>query len=225
MGQKVHPYGFRIGVTKGWQAKWFSERDYRQFVLEDLNIRRHIMERYPDAGIAAIEIDRSANQVSLTVRTARPGVIIGRGGQRVEELRTQLDNLSQKRVRLDIQEIRTPELEAQLVARSVADALQRRVAYRRAIKQTIQRTMQRGAGGIKITVGGRLGGAEIARTYTEREGRMPLHTLRADIDYGFAEARTTFGRIGVKAWIFKSEVVRYRGTRPSEAAAPVTLPA
>ena len=219
MGQKVHPYGFRIGTVKGWKAKWFSERDYTIFVLEDMKIRQHIMRRFPDAGIASMDIDRSINQVAVTIHTARPGVIIGRGGQRVDELRSQLDAMTGKRVRLDIQEIRTPEMEAQLVARSVADALQRRVAYRRAMKQAIQRTMQRGAGGVKIAVAGRLGGSEIARNETEREGRMPLHTLRADIDYGFTEAHTTFGRIGVKVWIFKGEIMGRHGAGAADSVA------
>ncbi len=220
MGQKVHPIGFRLGVIRGWQSKWFSERDYTDYIAEDLRVRQAIMQNAPDAAISSVEIDRAANQLSITIHTARPGIVIGRGGQRVDELRHAMETLTGRRVRLNIQEIRLPELDARLVARSIADQLQRRVAYRRAIRQSVSRTMERGALGIKILVAGRLGGAEIARREKAREGRVPLHTLRADIDYGMAEAHTTFGRIGVKVWIYKGDIFPERFHREALVAAP-----
>lgn len=209
MGQKVHPIGFRVGIIKDWQAKWFAHKEhrYRELILEDINIRKAIKSKYEEAGIARVEIERGSKEIVITVHTARPGIVIGRGGQRVEELRAHLEKLTGKRCRINIQEIRQPELEAYLVAKNVAEQLERRVAYRRAIRQTISRTMQAGAKGIKITCSGRLGGAEIARTEKAREGRVPLHTLRADIDYDFAEAATTLGRIGVKVWIYKGDIL------------------
>lgn len=209
MGQKVHPIGFRVGIIKDWQAKWFAQKEhrYRELILGDINIRKAIKSKYEEAGIARVEIERGSNEIVITVHTARPGIVIGRGGQRVEELRAHLEKLTGKRCRINIQEIRQPELEAYLVAKNVAEQLERRVAYRRAIRQTISRTMQAGAKGIKITCSGRLGGAEIARTEKAREGRVPLHTLRADIDYDFAEAATTLGRIGVKVWIYKGDIL------------------
>ncbi len=206
MGRKVHPYGFRVGITKDWQSRWFSEREYATLVHEDLRLRRLVMKMLPDAGISSITIDRNANQLSLTVRTAKPGIVIGRGGQNVEHLRSSLEGATDKRVRLNIEEIRVPELDAQLLARSVADQLERRVAFRRAMKQAVQRTMQRGAVGCRVKIAGRLGGSEMSRSEQEMQGRVPLHTLRADIDYGQAEAHTTFGRIGVKTWIYKGDI-------------------
>ena len=206
MGRKVHPYGFRVGVTKHWQARWFSERDYAGLVQEDLRMRRIVLDSLPDAGISEITIDRNANQLTLTVQTAKPGIVIGRGGANVEQLRGALERATDRRVRLNIEEIRVPEMDAFLVARSVADQLERRVAFRRAMKQSLQRTMSRGALGCKIKIGGRLGGAEMSRSEFEMQGRVPLHTLRADIDYGLAEARTTFGVIGVKCWIYKGDI-------------------
>ncbi len=209
MGQKTHPIGFRLGVIKNWQARWCAPRrtTYTELLHEDLTIRRTIMSRYPDAGVSKVEIERGANQVTATIFTARPGIVIGRGGQKVDELRQDLEKRTGKRVRINIQEIRVPDLDAYLVARNIADQIQRRVAYRRAIKQAASRSLQRGALGIKILASGRLGGAEMSRKETERHGRVPLHTLRADIDYGFAEARTTLGRIGVKVWIYKGDVL------------------
>jgi len=209
VGQKVHPVGFRVGIIKDWQAKWFAHKEhkYRELILGDINIRKAIKSKYEEAGIARVEIERGSNEIVITVHTARPGIVIGRGGQRVEELRAHLEKLAGKRCRINIQEIRQPELEAYLVAKNVAEQLERRVAYRRAIRQTISRTMQAGAKGIKITCSGRLGGAEIARTEKAREGRVPLHTLRADIDYDFAEAATSLGRIGVKVWIYKGDIL------------------
>lgn len=206
MGRKVHPYGFRMGVTRDWQAKWFSEREYAELVHEDLRMRKVVLDRLPDAGISGIVIDRNANQLTLTVQTAKPGIVIGRGGANVELLRAALEDATERRVRLNIEEIRVPEVDAYLVARSVADQLERRVAFRRAMKQSVQRTMQRGAEGCKIKIGGRLGGAEMSRSEYELQGRVPLHTLRADIDFGQAEARTTFGVVGVKCWIYKGDI-------------------
>ena len=207
MGRKVHPYGFRVGVTRDWQSKWFADqRHYPELALEDVRLRALIMRTLPDAGVSSITIDRNANQVSMTVHTAKPGIVIGRGGANAEMLRGLLQNATDRRVRLNIEEIRVPELDAYLVAKSVADQLERRVAFRRAMKQTVQRTMQRGALGCRVKIGGRLGGSEMSRTEQEMQGRVPLHTLRADIDFGQAEAKTTFGMIGVKCWIYKGDI-------------------
>jgi len=212
VGQKVHPIGFRLGVTKDWQSKWYARRSpqYADLLHEDIAIRKAVTGVSRDAGIARVEIDRWSNQVTVTIHTARPGIVIGRGGQRVEELRRSLEAKTGKRIRLNIHELRHPEVEAQLVARSIADQIERRVSYRRAMSQAVQRALQRGALGIKVRCSGRLGGSEIARTQWERSGRVPLHTLRADIDYGFTEAKTAMGRIGVKVWIYKGEVVDQR---------------
>ncbi|MBI2885807.1 MAG: 30S ribosomal protein S3 [Chloroflexi bacterium] len=228
MGQKTHPIGFRIGIIKTWQGHWCAPkvRDYTSLLHEDLTLRRAITSKSPDAAIARVEIDRGANQVTATIHTARPGIVIGRGGQRVDELRQELESLTSKRVRINIQEIRIPDLDATLLARNIADQLQRRVAYRRAMKQAISRVLQRGALGIKITCAGRLAGSDMSRTETERQGRVPLHTLRADIDYGFAEAHTTLGRIGVKVWIYRGDILPERREREApvvaEAAATPT---
>ena len=225
MGHKVHPLGFRLGVIRDWQAKWFADKKdaYRTLLLEDLKFRKEIWTRYPDAGIARVEIERGAHEVVVTVHTARPGIVIGRGGQRVEEIRKLLENASQKRVRINIQEIRQPELDAFLVARNIADQIQRRLSHRRAIKQGATRTMQAGAKGIKIVASGRLGGAEIARQEKEHQGQVPLHTLRADIDYGFAEAHTNMGRVGVKVWINRGEILPERKEPELEAEGVTTL--
>ena len=206
MGRKVHPYGFRMGVTRDWQGRWFSDRQYADMLHEDLLLRRLVLGQLPDAGISAILITRNANQLVLTVRTAKPGIVIGRGGANVEQLRNSLEQATSRRVRLNIEEIRVPELDAFLVARSVADQLERRIAFRRAMKQSVQRTMQRGALGCRVKISGRLGGIEMSRSEHEMQGRVPLHTLRADIDYGLAEAHTTFGIIGVKCWIYKGDI-------------------
>jgi len=214
VGHKVHPIGFRLGVIYGWQSKWYADRHYRDLIHEDLAIRNFIAKTLRDAGVSRVEIDRNANMVLVTIHTARPGIVIGRGGQKVDELRQRLETLSGRRVRVNIVEIRQPELDSTLVARSVAEQLERRVSHRRAMKQAVTRTMQRGSEGIKIIVGGRLGGAEMSRRETEKAGRVPLHTLRANIDYGTAEAATTFGRIGVKVWIYKGEIL------PEPKAAP-----
>ncbi|RJQ07376.1 MAG: 30S ribosomal protein S3 [Dehalococcoidia bacterium] len=207
MGRKIHPYGFRVGVTKDWQSKWYARHtQYADLALEDMRLRDLIMKTLPEAGVSKVTIDRNANQVTLTLHTAKPGIVIGRGGQNAEQLRALLQHSTDKRIRLNIEEIRVPELDAYLVARSVADQLERRVAFRRAMKQSVQRTMQRGALGCRVKIGGRLGGAEMSRVEQEMQGRVPLHTIRADIDFGRAEARTTFGVIGVKAWIYKGDV-------------------
>ncbi|MFC1968178.1 30S ribosomal protein S3 [Chloroflexota bacterium] len=221
MGQKVHPVGFRLGFIRDWQAKWYADKHYAKFLHEDLMLRGTILSKYSEAGISSVEIDRQANEVSVTIRTARPGIVIGRGGQRVNEMRALLERLSGKRIRLNIEEIRQPELDACLVAKSVAEQIQRRVAYRRAMKQAVSRTIQGGAKGIKITCAGRLAGAEIARSLTMREGRIPLHTLRADIDYGVTEAHTALGRIGVKAWIYKGDILPEPKWVEAEIAQPV----
>ncbi len=232
MGHKVHPTGFRLGIIKGWQSKWYSEAHYAEFIQEDNKLREDIKAKYPEAGISLIAIDRQAKDVTITLHTARPGIVIGRGGQRVDEMRQHLEALIGKKIRLNIQEIRQPELDAYLVARSVAEQIERRVAYRRAMKQAIFRTIQSGAKGIKVSAAGRLANAEIARRQTLHEGQVPLHTLRADIDYGFTEAHTTLGRIGVKVWIYKGQVLPEVKTaeaeeKPAEAvaeAAPAAVP-
>jgi small subunit ribosomal protein S3 len=230
LGHKVHPMGFRLGVIKDWQSKWYSDAHYAEFVLEDNKLRQDIKNKYTEAAISLIEIDRQAKDVTITLHTARPGIVIGRGGQRVDEMRQHLEQFIGKKIRLNIQEIRQPELDAYLVARSVAEQIERRVAYRRAMKQAIFRTIQSGARGIKISCAGRLANAEIARRQTSHQGQVPLHTLRADIDYGFTEARTTLGRIGVKVWIYKGQVLPEAkapevAAKPVEAAAETPAPA
>ena len=209
MGQKTHPIGFRLGIIRDWDATWFASRanGYRTLLLEDLRIRKHINNLYSDAGIAKVNIERGSSDLIITLHTARPGIVIGRGGQRIEELRRDLEGMTKKRARINVQEIRQPELDAFLVARSIADQLERRVAFRRAIRQAVSRAMQAGALGIKVLCSGRLGGSEIARREKVMEGRVPLHTLRADIDYGVTEAATAMGRIGVKVWLFKGEIL------------------
>lgn len=208
MGHKVHPIGFRLGIVKGWQSRWYAEREYKDLLAEDFLVRGLILKELANAAVSRIEIERAAaNQISVTIHTARPGIVIGKSGEKVDKLRAQLEAKIKKRVRLNIMEIRQPELDAYLVARSVADQLEKRVSFRRAMKQAVQKTMHANAKGIRIVVGGRLGGAEIARSEKEVEGKIPLHTLRADIDFGQAEAHTTFGVIGVKVWIYKGDVL------------------
>lgn len=207
MGQKVHPKGLRIGVIKDWDAKWYADKDYADLLHEDLRIRKYIKNKLFQAGISLVEIERAANRVKVSISTAKPGIVIGRGGAEVEVLRKEIEKMTNKQVNINIVEIKRPELDAQLVAENVAAQLERRVAFRRAMKQTVTRTMRMGAEGIKIACAGRLAGAEMARTEWYSEGKVPLHTLRADIDYGFAEANTTYGKIGVKVWIYKGEVL------------------
>jgi small subunit ribosomal protein S3 len=207
LGRKVHPLSFRIGVIRDWQARWYADKYYADFLQEDFKLRQAIQSRYAEAGISLVEIERQANEVSITIHTARPGIVIGRGGQRVDEVRLYLEKLIGKRVRLNIREIQQAELDAYLVARAVAEQIEHHIAYRRAMKQAMFRTMQAGAKGIKISCAGRLGGAEIARRQMMHQGQVPLHTLRADIDYGFTEAHTTLGRIGIKVWIYKGDIL------------------
>jgi len=210
LGQKTHPIGFRLGGVSPWQARWFADKatGYRNLAVEDQAIRKLINDRYEETGgITRVEIERGTQDLVVSVHTARPGIVIGRGGQRVDELRTELEQLTGKRARLNIQEVRNADVDAFLVARNIADQLERRVAYRRAMRLSAQRTMQAGAQGIKIIASGRLGGAEIARADKAIEGRVPLHTLRANIDFAIAEAATTFGRIGIKVWIYKGDIL------------------
>lgn len=206
MGQKVHPIGFRLGISKGWNSRWYSEKDYAAFVHEDLKLRKFIKQRLYHAGISSIEIERTANTIKVIIRTARPGIVIGKRGSEIDVMKKQLNNLTGKTVALEILEIRKPDTDAQLVAENVALQLERRVSFRRAMKKAVTSTLRMGGKGIKIMCAGRLGGAEIARSEWYREGRVPLHTLRADIDYGQAEAKTTYGIIGVKVLIYKGEV-------------------
>lgn len=207
MGQKVHPHGLRLGIIKTWDAKWFAEKDFAKNLHEDIKIRDYVMKTLEAAGVSRVEIERAANRVRITVHTAKPGMVIGRGGAGIEQLKEGLKKLTGKNIDVNIAEIKQPELDATLVAQNIAAQLERRVSFRRAMKQAVSRTMRSGAKGIKVMVSGRLGGAEIARSEGYREGSIPLHTLRADIDYGTAEAHTTYGRIGVKVWIYKGEVL------------------
>ena len=224
----MHPVGFRLGVVKGWQSRWYAERDYKDLLAEDIMLRKLINKELANAAVSRIEIERAAaNQVSVTVYTAKPGIVIGKSGEKVEKLKALLEARTKKRVRLNIQEIRQPELDAYLVGRSIAEQLEKRVSFRRAMKQAVQKTMRANAKGIRVVVGGRLGGAEIARTEKEVEGKIPLHTLRADIDYGQTEAHTTFGVIGIKVWIYKGDVLptrRRESTEPQEAAIQPSFP-
>lgn len=211
MGQKVNPHGMRLGIIKDWDAKWYADKaKYSELLHEDLKVRKYVKERLYAAGIARLVIERAANRIKLDIYTARPGMVIGRGGTEVDSLRQDLENMTSKKVQINVVEIKQPELDAQLVAESVAEQLERRVSFRRAMKQTMIRSMRLGAKGFKIMSSGRLGGAEMARTEGYSRGSVPLHTLRADIDYGFAEANTTYGKIGVKVWINKGEILPTR---------------
>jgi small subunit ribosomal protein S3 len=207
LGQKIHPYGFRLGYNKNWLSRWFATKDYPKFVYEDKKLRNYVKKRLYHAGIAKIEIERTADKVRLILFTARPGIVIGRKGVEIEKLRADLKNKFSGEFLIEVNEIRRPEVDAQLVAENIAMQLERRVAFRRATKRTITIAEKFGAQGIKVSCSGRLGGAEIARTEWQREGRVPLHTLRADIDYGFAQAATTYGVIGVKVWIYKGDIL------------------
>ena len=227
MGHKVHPNGFRLGVIKGWESRWYANRNYKDLVLEDYKLRELINKRLANAGVARIEIERVAGtQISIAIHTAKPGIVIGKNGESVERLRQALENQTKKKVRLSILEIRNPEVDATLIARSIAEQIEKRVSFRRAMKQAVQKAMRQGAKGIKVISGGRLGGAEIARTEKEVEGSVPLHTLRANIDYGQTEAHTTYGVIGIKVWVYHGDVLperqRAEGLHATEsAAAPV----
>ena len=207
MGQKVNPHGIRLGIVKDWDARWYADKDFAQNLHEDIKIRDYLKKSLQTAGVPRVETERSKNRLKLTIHTAKPGMVIGRGGSGIEQIKEGLKNLTEKRVDINIAEIKQPDLDATLVAENIAAQLERRIAFRRAMKQAVGRTMRLGAKGIKIAVSGRLGGAEIARRESYREGSIPLHTLRADIDYGTAEAHTTYGRIGIKGWIFKGEVL------------------
>lgn len=211
MGQKVHPLGFRLGYVKTWNSRWYAEKEYPQLLHEDLQIRTLVKDKLYHAGVARIEIERSGNQIRVHIYTARPGIIIGRKGAEVDKLKAELDAMTKRQVQINIKEVRKPELDSQLVAENIAMQLEKRISYRRAMKKSVAATMRLGAQGIKVHCAGRLAGAEIARKEWYREGRVPLHTLRADIDFGLAEAKTTYGRIGVKVWIFKGDLLTQPG--------------
>src|SRR4249919_2111281 len=229
MGQKVNPYGFRLGITTDHRSRWFADstkpgQRYRDYVKEDVEIRRLMSKGMERAGISKVEIERTRDRVRVDIHTARPGIVIGRRGAEADRIRGELENLTGKQVQLNILEVKNPEIDAQLVAQGVAEQLSSRVSFRRAMRKAMQTTMRSGAKGIRIQCSGRLNGAEMSRTEFYREGRVPLHTLRADIDYGFYEAKTTFGRIGVKVWIYKGEVAGTRAEREAQAAARAGAP-
>ena len=214
MGQKVNPHGIRLGIVKNWDAKWYADKDFANNLHEDIKIRTYLKKKLQAASVSRIETERAKNRLKITIHTAKPGMVIGRGGSGIEEIKAGLKKYTNaKRVDINIAEIKQPDMDATLVAENIASQLERRIAFRRAMKQSVGRTMRLGAKGIKITCAGRLGGAEIARSESYREGSIPLHTLRADIDYGTAEAHTTYGRIGIKVWIFKGEVLPERKQR------------
>ncbi|MDD4568776.1 MAG: 30S ribosomal protein S3 [Tepidanaerobacteraceae bacterium] len=207
MGQKIHPHGLRVGIIKDWDSRWYAKKDFADQLLEDFKIREHIKKKLFTSGISRTVIERAANRIRITINTAKPGMVIGRGGSGVEQLKKELEKITGKQVSINVLEIKNPDIEAQLVAENIASQLERRISFRRAMKQSMSRALKSGAKGIKTMVSGRLGGAEIARTEMYHEGTIPLQTLRANIDYGFAEAYTTYGRIGVKVWIYKGEVL------------------
>ncbi|RPF49992.1 30S ribosomal protein S3 [Aquisalibacillus elongatus] len=207
MGQKINPKGLRIGVIRDWESKWYAEKEYADLLHEDIEVRNYIEERLKDSAVSSIEIERAANRINISIHTAKPGMVIGKGGSEVEALRTRLSQLTGKRVHINIVEVKKPELDATLVADNIARQLENRVSFRRVQKQAIQRAMRSGAKGVKTQVSGRLGGADIARAEQYNEGTVPLHTLRADIDYGTAEADTTYGKLGIKVWIYRGEVL------------------
>jgi small subunit ribosomal protein S3 len=213
MGHKVHPYGFRLGISRTWSAKWYADKDYTDLLKEDIQVRRLIEQRLANASVSQVEIERGINHVTVTVHTAKPGIVIGKGGQNVEVLRQQIGALTKRKVKLEIKEIRQPELDAYLVAVNISQQLTRRIAFKKAMKQAIQRSMKAGAKGVKIAVAGRLGGSEMGRREWDREGRIPLGTLRADISYGQVHAHTTYGRIGVKVWIYRGDQLPERAAR------------
>jgi small subunit ribosomal protein S3 len=222
MGQKVHPESMRVGYIHDWQSNWFNERHFAEFLHEDIKIREHIIGKLAHAGLSDITIKKDTNEVEVNIRTARPGIVIGKSGTEVDALRKDLHRITGKQIKVNILEIKRPELDAKLVAQSIAEQLQNRVAFRRAMKRALTSAMRSGAKGVKVQVSGRLGGAEMARTEAYSDGRVPLHTMRADIDYGFYEARTTFGRIGVKCWINKGEIMPegYTGADLTDMSAP-----
>ena len=208
MGQKINPHGLRVGIIKDWDSKWYADKNtFSEYLVEDHKIREYVKKKLYISGISKIEIERAANRIKLSIHTAKPGMVIGKGGSGVEELRKEIEKMTEKSVVINVEEVKLVEMDAQLVAENIASQLERRVSFRRALKQSIQRTMRYGAKGIKTQVSGRVGGAEMARTEGYSEGSIPLQTLRADIDYGFAEADTTYGKLGVKVWIYKGEVL------------------
>ncbi|EST10607.1 30S ribosomal protein S3 [Sporolactobacillus laevolacticus] len=216
MGQKINPIGFRIGVIRDWESKWYADKEYAEYLHEDIKIRQYIEKKLKGAAVSGIELERAANRINVTIKTAKPGMVIGKGGSEVENLRKALNDLTGKRVHVNIFEIKQADLDAKLVAENIARQLEGRISWRRAQKQTLQRAMRAGAKGIKTQCAGRLGGADMARTEDYSEGTVPLHTLRADIDYGTAEADTTYGKIGVKVWIYRGEVLPTKGTTKKE---------
>jgi small subunit ribosomal protein S3 len=222
MGQKVHPEAMRVGYIHDWKSNWFNERNFAEYLAEDIKIREHIVEKLAHAGLSDITIRKDANELEVNIHTARPGIVIGKSGAEVDALRRDLHRMTQKQIKVNILEIKRPELDAKLVAQSIAEQLQNRVAFRRAMKRALTSAMRSGAKGVKVQVSGRLGGAEMARTESYSDGRVPLHTMRADIDYGFYEARTTFGRIGVKCWVNKGEIMPegYTGADLTDMSAP-----
>ncbi len=213
MGQKVNPHGLRVGVIKEWDSRWYAESDFADYLVEDYNIRKYLKKKLYSAGISKIEIERASDRIRVIIHTAKPGVIIGKGGAEIEVTKTELSKMTDKKVLIDIKEIKRPDRDAQLVAENIAQQLENRVSFRRAMKSCMGRTMKAGALGIKAACGGRLGGADMARTEFYSEGTIPLQTLRADIDYGFAEASTTYGKVGVKVWIYKGEILPTKGNQ------------
>lgn len=224
MGQKINPHGFRLGITTDFKSRWYADKLYGSYVKEDIAIRRLMAKKMERAGVSKIEIERTREKVRIDLFTARPGIVIGRRGQEADKLRIDLENLTGKQVQLNILEVKNPEMDAQLVAQGIAEQLAARVSFRRAMRKGMQTALKAGAEGIRVQCGGRLGGAEMSRSEFYREGRVPLHTLRADIDYGFAEAHTTFGRLGVKVWIYKGEVIESRAERAAAAIAAAKAP-
>jgi len=221
VGRKVNPVGFRLGIVSDWDSKWYAERNYTEQLHEDLELRKMIMKELTRAGISRIELERSANKVEVTLHTSKPGIVIGKQGANVERIRQQLEKKAGKKVHLKIEEIKVPEIDATLIGESIAEQIARRVSYRRAMKHAVQQAMRRGAKGVKIRLSGRLGGAEMSRSVVEMEGRVPLHTLRADIDFATIHAHTTYGRIGVKVWVYKGDVLPE--ARRSDAALAADL--
>ncbi len=210
MGQKVHPYGFRLGYNRTWHSRWFAKKDFGKLLMEDLKLKRELKGRFASAGVSQIEIDRAANRMKIIIHTSRPGIIIGRKGSEIEALKKEISRRTGREVFISIQEIHKPELNAQLQAEKIAQQLEKRIAFRRAMRKTVDEAQRFGAQGIKVRVSGRLNGAEIARSEWTLQGRLPLHTLRADVDYGFAEANTTFGVIGIKVWIYRGDIMNVR---------------
>ena len=213
MGQKVNPHGLRVGVIKDWDSKWYAEKEFADYLVEDHEIRTFLKKKLYSAGVSKIEIERASDRIKISIYTAKPGVVIGKGGSEIEKVKAEVQKMTAKKVFVDIKEVKRPDREAQLVAESIAQQLENRVSFRRAMKSTMSRSMKAGVLGIKTAVGGRLGGADIARTEFYSEGTIPLQTLRADIDYGFAEADTTYGKLGVKVWIYKGEVLPTKGNK------------